>query len=83
VEETAKDPHRGLDLGGLGAVVVSVLLQVLNTVSSQPGPPPTAAPIIQYAAYGSVLIVALLFLPRGVVPSVASLGTRRRQESPA
>jgi hypothetical protein len=28
---------------------VSVLLQVLNTVSSQPGLPPTAEPIIQYA----------------------------------
>ena len=64
--------------GVVGAVVVSVLLQVLNNVSSQPGLPPTAAPIIQYAAYGTVLIVALLFLPRGIVPSVGSLRGRLR-----
>lgn len=62
--------------GVVGAVVVSVLLQVLNNVSSQPGLPPTAAPIIQYAAYGTVLIVALLFMPRGIVPSVESLRGR-------
>jgi branched-chain amino acid transport system permease protein len=62
--------------GVVGAVVVSVLLQVLNNVSSQPGLPPTAAPIIQYAAYGTVLILALLFMPRGIVPSVGSLRGR-------
>ncbi len=69
--------------GVVGAVVVSVLLQVLNNISSQPGLPPTAAPIIQYAAYGTVLIVALLFMPRGIVPSVASLRLRRGQATPA
>ena len=56
--------------GVVGAVIVSVLLQVLNTVSSQPGLPPTAAPIMQYATYGALLVLALLFMPRGVVPSV-------------
>jgi branched-chain amino acid transport system permease protein len=69
--------------GVVGAVVVSVLLQVLNNISSQPGLPPTAAPIIQYAAYGTVLIIALLFLPRGIVPSVGSLRLRRRQAAVA
>jgi branched-chain amino acid transport system permease protein len=58
--------------GVVGAVVVSVLLQVLNTVSSQPGLPPTAGPVLQYATYGALLIVALLFMPRGIVPSVES-----------
>lgn len=57
--------------GVAGAVVVSVLLQALNTLSSQPGLPPTAAPIMQYALFGAVLVVALLFLPRGLVPSTA------------
>ena len=51
-------------------MIVSVLLQVLNTVSSQPGLPPTAAPIMQYATYGALLILALLFMPRGIVPTV-------------
>jgi branched-chain amino acid transport system permease protein len=58
--------------GVVGAVVVSVLLQVLNTVSSQPGLPPTAAPIMQYATYGALLVLALLFMPRGIVPTMGS-----------
>jgi branched-chain amino acid transport system permease protein len=56
--------------GVVGAVIVSALLQVLNTVSSQPGLPPTAGPIMQYATYGALLVLALLFMPRGVVPTV-------------
>ena len=56
--------------GVVGAVLVSALLQVLNTVSSQPGLPPTAGPIMQYATYGALLVLALLFMPRGVVPSL-------------
>ena len=68
--------------GVAGAVVVSVLLQALNTVSSQPGLPPTAAPIMQYATYGVLLILALLFMPRGIVPAVdvgvGRLSQRRR-----
>jgi branched-chain amino acid transport system permease protein len=62
--------------GVVGAVVVSVLLQALNTVSSQPGLPPTAAPIMQYALFGAVLVVALLFMPRGVVPTAAGAAER-------
>jgi len=73
--------------GVVGAVVVSVLLQVLNTVSSQPGLPPTAAPIMQYATYGALLVLALLFMPRGLVPSVDSafdrVAARRRAGEPA
>ena len=58
--------------GVVGAVMVSALLQVLNTVSSQPGLPPTAAPIMQYATYGALLVLALLFMPRGIVPTLDS-----------
>jgi len=58
--------------GVVGAVLVSTLLQALNTVSSQPGLPPTAGPIMQYATYGALLVLALLLMPRGVVPSVES-----------
>lgn len=66
--------------GVIGAVVISVLLQVLNSVSSQPGLPPTAGPILQYATYGAVLIATLLFLPRGILPSAsAAIGAGRRR----
>lgn len=66
--------------GVLGAVVVSVLLQELNTLSSMPSMPPTAAPILQYAAYAIVLVAALLFLPRGLTPALAALPDRLRQQ---
>jgi branched-chain amino acid transport system permease protein len=73
--------------GVAGAVLVSALLQVLNTVSSQPGLPPTAGPIMQYATYGALLVLALLFMPRGVVPSVDGafdrVAGRRRAGEPA
>ena len=69
--------------GVVGAVVVSVLLQVLNSVSSQPGLPPTAGPIMQYATYGAVLVIALLFMPRGLVPSATGAAQAVRQRARA
>jgi branched-chain amino acid transport system permease protein len=55
--------------GVVGAVLVSVLLQALNTVSSRPDLPSTTGPILQYAAYGLLLVLAMLFLPRGLGPT--------------
>ncbi len=62
--------------GVIGAVLVSVLAQTLTTVSSTPGLPPTAGPILQYAAYAIVLIIVLLFLPKGILPALTSLWSR-------
>jgi branched-chain amino acid transport system permease protein len=64
--------------GVVGAVAISVLLQVLNTLSSSPGLPPTAGPIMQYAGYGIVLVVTLVLMPRGIVPTVESAVQRSR-----
>ncbi len=63
--------------GVLGAVLVSVLLQELNTISSLPSMPPTAAPVLQYGAYAVVLVVTLLFLPGGLLPACRDLYARR------
>lgn len=63
--------------GVIGAVLVSVLLQALNTLGSLPGLPPTASPILQYAGYGIVLICVLLFIPRGILPTVSDAVKRR------
>jgi branched-chain amino acid transport system permease protein len=49
---------------------------VLHTVSSQPGLPPTVEPIIEYATYGALLVLALLFMPRGVLPPIDETGDR-------
>ena len=62
--------------GVVGAVLISLLLQGLNMLSTAPGLPPTAGPILQYAGYAIVLIVCLLLIPRGIAPSIASLGKR-------
>lgn len=59
--------------GVLGAVLVSTLLQVLNSVSTLSSMPPTAAPVLQYAAYAIVLVATLLYLPRGLVPALEAL----------
>ena len=62
--------------GVVGAIVISTLLQVLNTLSTQPGLPATAGPILQYAAYSIVLIVTVLFLPRGIMSLLHNLRDR-------
>ncbi|WP_349902412.1 branched-chain amino acid ABC transporter permease [Parafrigoribacterium humi] len=70
--------------GVIGAVLVSVLLQVLNTLGSLPGLPPTAAPMLQYAGYGIVLICVLLFIPRGIQPTITdALARFRARRNPA
>lgn len=69
----------GTSWGGvLGAVLVSSLMQGLNTLSNMPSMPPTAAPVLQYATYAIVLVAALLFLPRGLAPALAGLPAARR-----
>lgn len=57
--------------GVVGAVAVSVWLQLLSVVSATPGLPPVVGPVLQYAGYGLILVVFLLLVPRGLVPSIA------------
>lgn len=63
--------------GVLGAVLVSVLLQQLNAISSLSSMPPTAAPVLQYGTYAVILVAALLFLPGGLLPACRDLYARR------
>lgn len=63
--------------GVVGTVALSVWLQLLSALSATPGLPPTAGPVLQYAGYGLVLVVVLLLLPRGLVPSTLSAFARR------
>ncbi len=57
--------------GVVGTLALSLWLQVLSTLSATPGMPAAAGPILQYAGYGVVLVLFLLFVPRGIVPTVA------------
>jgi branched-chain amino acid transport system permease protein len=63
--------------GIVGVLVIAVLLQVLNALSTMPGLPATAGTTLQYAGYAIVLIVVLLFLPDGIVPSIQKAWRRR------
>nr|WP_221374257.1 branched-chain amino acid ABC transporter permease [Actinoplanes polyasparticus] len=61
----------------VGAVVIVLLVQVLNTVGTQPGMPSYAPTVFSYAVYALVLIAVVRYLPRGIVPAVSRLLRRR------
>ena len=65
----------------IGAVLISVLAQVLQTIGSQPGMPLHAPAELNYAVYGLVLILVMLFLPQGVVPAIRSAAVSGRLRS--
>jgi len=62
--------------GVVGAVAITLLVQVLNELGTQPGMPSYAPSVLSYAVYGLLLVVVVLFLPRGIVPAL-----RRRERS--
>ena len=57
----------------VGAAVITVLLQWLNGLGTQPGMPAYAPQVFSYAAYAALLVLVMLFLPRGLVAAVTDL----------
>ena len=55
----------------IGATVITVVVQVLNVVSTQPGMPATAPAILSYTVYALLLILTMIFLPKGAGPAIA------------
>jgi branched-chain amino acid transport system permease protein len=60
----------------IGATVIILLIQVLTTIATQPGMPSYAPSVLSYAVYALVLILVVLFLPRGIVPAAHDLRSR-------
>ena len=56
--------------GVVGAVAIVLLVQVLNDLGTQPGMPSYAPSVLSYAVYGLLLVLVVLFLPRGIVPAL-------------
>jgi len=56
--------------GVVGAVAIVLLVQVLNDIGTQPGMPSYAPSVLSYAVYGLLLVVVVLYLPRGLVPAL-------------
>jgi branched-chain amino acid transport system permease protein len=63
--------------GVVGAVLITALVQLLNSASNIPSLPPIAGTVLQYIAYAIVLMAFLLFLPGGLWPKIVGLFTRR------
>lgn len=60
----------------LGAAVIVLLIQVLTALGTQPGMPGYAPSVLSYAVYALLLVVTVLYLPRGLVPALRT-GTAR------
>lgn len=67
----------------VGATLITLLVQVLNTLGTMPGMPAYAPDVLSYAVYAMLLILVLLFMPRGLVPSIGSRLAERRTRAPA
>ncbi|SHN41899.1 branched-chain amino acid ABC transporter permease [Cryptosporangium aurantiacum] len=63
----------------VGTVAVTLVVQVLNDLSTRPGAPSYAPTVLGYAAYAVLLIGVLLFMPAGVVPWLRGRWDRLRR----
>jgi branched-chain amino acid transport system permease protein len=61
----------------VGATVITLLLQLLNNIGTMEGMPAAAPTVLSYAVYGLLLVLIVLFMPRGLVPSVTGWWERR------
>ena len=50
----------------VGAATVTLVVQLLNELATLPGMPSYAPSVLSYAAYSTLLIVAVLLLPGGL-----------------
>jgi branched-chain amino acid transport system permease protein len=65
----------------VGATIVFLVVQVLQSVGTAPGMPLRAPAVFSYAVYGLVLAGTMLLLPQGVVPAVQRAFRSRRAAS--
>lgn len=62
--------------GVLGTAAVMLLVHLLSRLATMGGMPPTAPVVLSYAVYAAMLILAVLFLPHGLI-GVASAARER------
>jgi branched-chain amino acid transport system permease protein len=67
----------------VGAAGIVLLIQVLNTLGTQPGMPSYAPSVLSYAVYAALLVLVVLFLPRGLAPVPRNLARRWRAATAA
>lgn len=69
--------------GVVGAASMTILLQWLDSVGTQPGMPVYMASVLSYAAYGVILALVITFFRDGIVPAVSSGLARLRERGRA
>jgi branched-chain amino acid transport system permease protein len=67
--------------GVVGTVIVLLLVHGLSRIATSSGMPSAAPVILSYATYAGLLILAVLFLPGGVVSLFSRWGVRGRRQS--
>jgi branched-chain amino acid transport system permease protein len=60
----------------VGATAITLLVQVLTNIGTRPGMPEYAPSVLSYAVYALLLVLVVLFLPRGIVPAIDRLRGR-------
>ena len=63
----------------VGATLVTLVVQVLQSLGTLPGMPLRAPAVFSYAVYGLILVGVMLLLPRGIVPALRSMRRTQRQ----
>jgi branched-chain amino acid transport system permease protein len=61
----------------VGATLVFLVVQVLQSLGTLPGMPLRAPAVFAYAVYAAILVGVMLGLPKGVVPAIQGLRERR------
>lgn len=54
----------------VGATAITLLVQLLNHIGTMEGMPSYAPNVLSYGVYALLLVLVVLFLPRGIVPAV-------------
>jgi branched-chain amino acid transport system permease protein len=61
----------------VGAILITLMLQLLQTLASQPGLSRELPSILTYGLYGGVLVLVMRLVPEGVLPAVMRRLRRR------
>lgn len=60
----------------VGSLLIVVLTEVLKTLSTRPGFPARAPVVLQTMVYAAILVLIMLFMPRGLLPQLLAWGRR-------
>jgi len=69
--------------GLLGAAAITLLVQLLTDLGTRPGMPSYAPSVLSYAVYATLLVLVVLFLPRGLAPALRGGWRWRRPDRAA